>query len=356
MSRGKLLLADDSVTIQKVVNLTFADEGIEVVTAGNGDVAMEMIAESRPDVVLADVNMPGLNGYQICERLRQSEATKNLPVMLLVGSFEPFDEVEANRVGASGFITKPFQSIRQLVTQVSDLLERSIEDSDHAAHIDDDGSGDIESTQEGTDHEGELWSTAETAAPQNEPPETDDIEDLYNQSFADTVEIPETNVDNGDVMGDLGMDDEIIETTYLSSAAHGTERSPALSERSPFEERVTDEVAVQAKRVEIINDRTEAPHEDSSAQSAFDDRLVTDVMDVLPSDESLQFVPDNRGFDDSVNFSLSGSELLELPNPAEHLALKSVQRASQSQEITNLSPELIDLIVQKVIEKMSERG
>jgi CheY-like chemotaxis protein len=71
VSKRKLLLADDSITIQKVVNLTFADEGIEVISVGDGDSAMIKIGENAPDLILADVNMPGLNGYQICERIKQ---------------------------------------------------------------------------------------------------------------------------------------------------------------------------------------------------------------------------------------------------------------------------------------------
>ena len=92
MSKRKLLLAADSETVQKVVNLTFELEGIEVVTFGDGDSAMSQFSAVAPDVVLADVNMPGLDGYQICRNIKTNEATKNTPVILLVGSFEPFDE------------------------------------------------------------------------------------------------------------------------------------------------------------------------------------------------------------------------------------------------------------------------
>ena len=122
MSKRKLLLADDSVTIQKVVNLTFADEGIEVITTGDGNSAMEKLHEIKPDLVMADVNMPGLNGYQICEQIKHNEATSQTPVILLVGSFEPFDEERARAAGADDYLTKPFQSIRQLVSKVTQLL------------------------------------------------------------------------------------------------------------------------------------------------------------------------------------------------------------------------------------------
>ncbi len=125
MSKRKLLLADDSITIQKVVNLTFADEGIEVIAVGDGDAAMQKFVEIMPDLVMADVNMPGIDGYRICEMIKQDEETMQIPVILLVGSFEPFDEEEARRVGADDFLTKPFQSIRQLVNKVTELLNSS---------------------------------------------------------------------------------------------------------------------------------------------------------------------------------------------------------------------------------------
>jgi CheY-like chemotaxis protein len=118
----KLLLADDSVTIQKVVDLTFADEGVTVLCVNNGKEAIDRIEEFAPDVVLADVFMPLMNGYEVCDFIKQNESLKHIPVMLLVGSFEPFDEAEARRVGAEDTLTKPFQSIRRLVDKVGILV------------------------------------------------------------------------------------------------------------------------------------------------------------------------------------------------------------------------------------------
>ena len=118
MTKPKLLLADDSVTVRKVVELTFADEGIDVTAVGDAIGAMQRFVEIQPDIVLVDVGLEGTNGYQICEMIKADEATRHIPVMLLVGSFEPFDHDEANRVGADGFLTKPFNSIRDLVGRV----------------------------------------------------------------------------------------------------------------------------------------------------------------------------------------------------------------------------------------------
>lgn len=118
--RSKILLADDSITIQKVVNLTFADEGIEVVAVNNGDVAARRMDEVRPDLVLADIFMPGKNGYELCEAIKNSQF-RNVPVVLLVGAFEPFDQAEARRVRADAHLTKPFES-RTLVETVRKLI------------------------------------------------------------------------------------------------------------------------------------------------------------------------------------------------------------------------------------------
>src|SRR5918998_2722106 len=122
VSGRKMLLADDSITIQKVVDLTFADEGMQVTTVSNGEQAIQKLEEIAPDIVLADVFMPGRNGYEVCEYIKRDERFRHIPVMLLVGSFEPFDEAEARRVGADDYLTKPFQSIRQLVNKVTSLL------------------------------------------------------------------------------------------------------------------------------------------------------------------------------------------------------------------------------------------
>ena len=118
----KLLLADDSLAVQKVIDLTFSDEGMQVTAVSDGRLALEQLEQVAPDVVLADVFMPGLGGYELCEFIKQSERFGEIPVMLLVGSFEPFDEAEARRAGADDVVTKPFQSIRELVSRVGSLL------------------------------------------------------------------------------------------------------------------------------------------------------------------------------------------------------------------------------------------
>ena len=118
----RILLADDSVTIQKVVELTFLDEDFEVVAVSNGDDALARLGEVRPDVVIADVHMPGANGYEVCQGVKAWRA--GTPVVLLVGTFEPFDESRARAAGANYYLKKPFDS-QELLQQVEGLLAAS---------------------------------------------------------------------------------------------------------------------------------------------------------------------------------------------------------------------------------------
>jgi CheY-like chemotaxis protein len=106
----RVLVADDSVTIQKVVKLAFAGEDVRVDTVSDGNTALESLQQFNPDIVLADVFMPGRNGYEVCEHIKDAAQLKNIPVILLVGTFEPFDQAEAERVRSDGYLTKPFDT------------------------------------------------------------------------------------------------------------------------------------------------------------------------------------------------------------------------------------------------------
>lgn len=118
----KVLLADDSITVQKIVKLSLTEEGIEVIALGNGEQAVQELDALQPDLVMADVFMPGKDGYEVCEFIKSHPQYKHIPVILLVHAFEPFDPDRAKKVGADQQLTKPFQSIRTLVTTVRDLL------------------------------------------------------------------------------------------------------------------------------------------------------------------------------------------------------------------------------------------
>jgi CheY-like chemotaxis protein len=116
-----LLLADDSITIQRVVELTFSHEDIRVVSIGDGKRAAQWITTERPDVVLADVAVPELDGYGLLTHVKKSSNLKHIPVLLLAGAFEAVDEEKARTLGCDGILLKPFEP-KQLVARVKELL------------------------------------------------------------------------------------------------------------------------------------------------------------------------------------------------------------------------------------------
>jgi CheY-like chemotaxis protein len=117
----KLLLADDSVTIQRVIELTFADEDVQVIAVGNGADAIDRVQRDRPDIVLADVGMPERNGYEVAQFIKGTPALAHIPVVLLTGAFEPVDENRARAVGCDGVLVKPFEP-QLVISRVKDLL------------------------------------------------------------------------------------------------------------------------------------------------------------------------------------------------------------------------------------------
>ena len=403
MAQRKLLLADDSVTIQKVVNLTFADEGIEVITVGDGDAALEKIKESAPDLVMADVNMPGLNGYQLCEKIRQSDALKKTPVILLVGSFEPFDETEARRVGANDFLTKPFQSIRQLVTKVTDLLNSSAQN------------GDEESMQQTISSAFENANTLRNFTPSEE----------Y-LSAAATESLPSSSSQSSAQFGDAGMDDEMIQTETTGSFA--------LDETAKFESREVAEPEFEAAKTQPLSaedlkdfsfshppieaeesanetsaeqhlkERGDSQAEDQAPEISGAPQQTAPKIDFSEQDDLLEIPFDDEEWEEeepeeaatataSVSAEETSSQTAETQTqvtepeaqtadletaPVSSEAPKTAVYADEQQSVAQpqteqsqtsseaqptasispeqLSPELIDAIAQRVVEKLSEKA
>jgi CheY-like chemotaxis protein len=348
------LLADDSLTIQRVVNLTFADEGIDVVSVGDGDAALRELADNRPDIVLVDVHMPGPSGYEICSLLRGVEETAKIPVILLVGSFEQFDPEEADRVGANAFVTKPFQSIRDLVDQVNELL----------------GANSAEQTP----------PPVEEMKQANAPTELDtsDIDSLYDQSFAETERLsPEVAAEMAAaVMGSNDkFDDEMIETSYSTESAaeqaytdsidlvetgYSVEPQNGYSNEIP---RTTDELDVNFDQT-IVGGRTP----EYEAAQPFEETLQMETPPIEPlrTDQGMHIAPTEElrhpdPFATTTDaFDLDDLDLLDLTpaNAKEEYVITTpsdaVSQGSNKQVVT-LSPELLEVIVQKVVEKISEK-
>jgi CheY-like chemotaxis protein len=119
----KLLLVDDSVTIRRVVELTFAGEDVSVVAVGDGREAMERIVAERPDIVLADVGPGEPDGYEVARFVKQHPALSHVPVVLLTGACQPVERARAAECGCDGVLAKPFD-LQGMVGVVRGLLHR----------------------------------------------------------------------------------------------------------------------------------------------------------------------------------------------------------------------------------------
>ncbi|MBT5469084.1 MAG: response regulator [Nitrospina sp.] len=116
----RILVADDSITIQKIVAMAFENEDAEVEGIGDGQEAFDKIPDFKPDIVLADVDMPGLDGFELCQEIKENPELAKIKVLLLASDFEDFDEERFKKCQAENHISKPFKSddIVQMVTRV----------------------------------------------------------------------------------------------------------------------------------------------------------------------------------------------------------------------------------------------
>jgi len=119
---AKILVADDSKTVQTAIRLTFSREDVELIPAESGEEAIRKARELGPDLMLIDTVMPDTSGYEICRALKADPAMRDVPVILLAGSFEEDSGSKGRAVEASDIVTKPFDS-QMLIAKVKQLLD-----------------------------------------------------------------------------------------------------------------------------------------------------------------------------------------------------------------------------------------
>jgi two-component system alkaline phosphatase synthesis response regulator PhoP len=125
MSKGKILVVDDEIYIVHILDFSLGMEGYEVVTALDGEQALEKVVTEKPDLIVLDIMMPKLDGYEVCKAIKADPATKTIPVILLSAKGRNVDQKMGFDVGADDYITKPF-SPRKLVERINQLLGQSI--------------------------------------------------------------------------------------------------------------------------------------------------------------------------------------------------------------------------------------
>ena len=125
MSKGRILVVDDEIYIVHILDFSLGMEGYEVITALDGEQALEKLKTEKPDLIVLDIMMPKLDGYEVCKAIKSSPETRHIPVILLSAKGRNVDQKLGFDVGADDYITKPF-SPRKLVERINLLLGQTV--------------------------------------------------------------------------------------------------------------------------------------------------------------------------------------------------------------------------------------
>ena len=121
MQKGKILVVDDEVYILHILDFSLGAEGFEVITANNGELAVGKAKEEKPDLIVLDIMMPVLDGYETLKKLKADAQTKDIPVILLTAKGRDVDKRMGFEVGATDYIVKPFSPSR-LIERISEII------------------------------------------------------------------------------------------------------------------------------------------------------------------------------------------------------------------------------------------
>jgi CheY-like chemotaxis protein len=296
---SRLLVADDSATIQKIISMAFENEDVEVEGVGDGQEAFDRIAGFNPDIVLADVDMPGLDGFELSAKIKESPETSGVKVLLLAGDFEAFDEKRYQACGANNHISKPFKS-DDIVTMVKGLLEGDDVAAPSDANLEKESSFEpasadiIEQTQDETEAVSEILEKLKVPEPQEEPSLEELLESVEKLS-SDGAETPGLE-DAGELEDEtpILMDEELelpesvelsTDDEVLGLAGADSMESMELSEL--LDDPVTSESEEEAPVAALEND---------------DDIMDQMILGVEELKESVQLFESDSGKDEDFSF------------------------------------------------------
>ncbi len=279
--KNNIVLADNSYTIRRIVELSFSDEeDIELISYENGQDIQDKLLELKPAVVLVDIKLPEMNGYEVCRFINDSSELKNTKVFLIKGGFEPVDEEQLNGLKYEDFITKPFDS-KALVITIKSMLEDIGSDQDASEEIID--------------------------IPSSMPEEISEISDIMDRPDSIDFSDVQSDMDSDRLMDTIGAPDsetsikeEVLpseEITQGSGIGETDDKlSPETSEdiSNPFKDELseTDEIseedAIIKENIKMQEDELEIGSltmEEINIQKEIDQKRGIDADLVPPSDE-----------------------------------------------------------------------
>lgn len=392
---NKLLLADDSITIQKVVGIIFANEDYELTVVDNGDAALEKAKQIIPDIILVDALMPGKTGYEVCAEVRRDARLKAIPLLLLTGAFEPFDEDKARQSGADDFISKPFES-QQLIDRVQKLIDLGRTRSAPTVAVE----APIVEAPQAVPVTGVQTPQSVAAEAGTAPLATDLAQAFAGVTLAEEQEdvfslgeeVIEGSIDDDlwgafeieDVSGGAAMEfGAVAEPIPASTASQVTEIDDAFSFADMDDDIVTEIAEAPVEKAQQIGTGWEPVNEQTFS---FDDEIKTDVseqspaMDAASTFSEFEFAPETEEtgpeMDQFLEDPASPTEDLAFPfiEPAADVhfapemqaavappgsAVTSEQPASLSEAqireiLSSLSREMIERIVWEVVPDLAE--
>jgi CheY-like chemotaxis protein len=307
----KLLLADDSVTIQRVIELTFANEDVEVTAVADGQMAIDRLGADPPDIILADIDMPRRDGYEVAAYVKSRPELAHIPVVLLAGAFEPIDQARAEAAGSSDVLAKPFEP-QMVINRVKELLGRKRADEDGA--------------------QDETTPSLVQPPPGESPPGGDGGQTVSLDDYFDQLDAAFSNLQPGVAPSNGGED----WPADLDTPAAAVTASPMMVEDRASQEPVAATPALAAPVEPVApaaSGESHAPQADHAAAAPgpprVSDEAVAASAPVTPS-----------------------APVKPFSNP---FATLSAARAEAAARPVPISDEVIDQIVSRVLQRISDR-
>lgn len=383
----KVLLADDSITIQKVISITLSDEDVDLTVVGSGEEALSKGREIKPDLMLIDISLPDKDGYKVCEEIKKDPVLKDIPVLLLAGTFEPYNEEKGKEVGADDYIVKPFES-QELISKVKALIEKKV--SEAPEHPEFTG---LEETKLSKEEEVASFSemalfTEELEASQEAVKEKEEEWDL--EGFLDIEEEALTEEAKEEKKEEEGLEDllsedileEPLEEVFVPEEKKEPEELETLEEEELEEIEPLEEEEIEEMKVEVEEEKMEEAEEEKVEGlevERFEGLEVEKLEEPEKEAESLEEeveveVPEGlgRGEVEHEVVKLEEEKMREAPEPSPSIpevaeevvkgvspeAVKECIDAAVRDVVEEIAwevlPDIIESIVREEIEKIKE--